>query len=164
MILAAQDTNPIPYPLEGPVSDYSAHIQQFDAFQKGQICLDLPSIRGSPPWKIPTIPARGTPSAYRITGIEPSSAAGTILTSGWLPSCWPYYPFYWITGSLPANGMICGFFALLAAVFLCGLVLELVRLFGRRVNLLLLLIGLPPPWPPAPFMGSRAMPICISSL
>lgn len=42
MILAAQDTNPIPYPLEGPVSDYSAHIQQFDAFQKGQICLDLP--------------------------------------------------------------------------------------------------------------------------
>ena len=42
MCIRDRDTNPIPYPLEGPVSDYSAHIQQFDAFQKGQICLDLP--------------------------------------------------------------------------------------------------------------------------
>ena len=143
MILAAQDTNPIPYPLEGPVSDYSAHIQQFDAFQKGQICLDLPV---DP--RLATMENPYDTSARNALGVsyhwDRAFFGGRYYSYfGVVPVLLAYYPFYWITGSLPANGMICGFFALLAAVFLCGLVLELVRLFGRRVNLLLLLIGLP---------------------
>ncbi len=143
VLLGSLHTQTIPYPLENPVSTYSAHVQQFDAFQKGRLSLDLEAD--------PHLAAMENPydfSARQEQGIsyywDRAYYGGAYYSYfGVVPVLLVYYPFYWLTGSLPTEGAVCGLFACFTAFFLCLLLLELLRLFGRRVNLLLLLLGLP---------------------
>lgn len=48
-------------------------------------------------------------------------------------------PYYLITGKLPSTGMTLGFFSVLAAYFLCRMLLAAVRLFAPKANLLIIL-------------------------
>ncbi|MBR3759683.1 MAG: hypothetical protein IKK47_01635 [Ruminococcus sp.] len=48
-------------------------------------------------------------------------------------------PYYLITGKLPSTDMTLGFFSVLAAYFLCRMLLAAVRLFAPKANLLIIL-------------------------
>lgn len=110
------------YPLEGQIRYYSPYIQQLDAFLKGQIHLDIkPSAE---------LLALGNP-------YTPDNRAGVDFVYdrafydgkyysyfGIAPILVFYYPYYLVTGDLPVDSSVMGFFSLITAVFLPLAVIE----------------------------------------
>lgn len=122
-----------PYPLEKGVESYSPYIQQFDAFMKGQLHLDI-----QPSAELLSLENPYNPSErsgvqflfdraffdgkyYSYFGIAP------VLTL--------YMPFYFITGFVPGDSIVTGIFSLITAVFLPLAVVEWSKLRGKN-----------PPW------------------
>lgn len=132
----------VDYPLKGKPDLYGPYIQQFDAFQKGQLHLDVQvdpvlaalqnpydtSLRDGAGAKYLWDRAFYDGKYYSYFGVAP-----VILV---------YYPYYYITGKLPGDVFVCCVFALCAILFLVLLILTLVRLFCKKANFLLLLLGI----------------------
>lgn len=121
----------ITYPFENQnAGSRDAYVQQFDAFYKGQLHLDIEPNE--------TLTALEDPYDYSLR-----HGSGTVYYQwdrayyngkyysyfGVAPLLTFYVPFYWITGALPSVSVTCGFFSLIATVFLFLLLLELVRRF-----------------------------------
>ena len=138
--------DPIAYPLEEPVASYGAYVQQFDAFQKGHLFLDLETdprlntlhnvydyserIHGSDTadWKQPYWDrAFYNGHYYSYFGVGP------ILTV--------YVPYYVLTGALPGDAFVSMVYSVLCALLLLGVLEELRKKFLPRVHLLFYAIG-----------------------
>ncbi len=122
----------ISYPLAAPEEYYNPYIQQFDAFQKGQLHLDVkvseklaamenpydPSLRAEVDalWDRAYFEGR----YYSYFGIAP------ILTL--------YYPFYLLGGVLPGDGIVLTVFSALASVFTVLCLWELCKLTKKKIS------------------------------
>ena len=120
----------IPYPLEGAVRYYQPYVQQFDAFMKGQLHLDVPvsdellslenpydylsRIDADPLWDRAFYEGK----YYSYFGIAP------ILLV--------YFPYYFITGSLPSDSVVLSIFLFITAIFIPLCVLKWVDLHEKR--------------------------------
>lgn len=130
----------IAYPFKSEHADSrDPYVQQFDAFMKGQLHLDI----------LPheTLTALENPYDYSLrNGVyyqwDRAYYNGQYYSYfGVAPVLTFYYPFYWLTGALPQTAVACGFFSVLATLFLFALLMRLVNTFCKRVNLLLLCVG-----------------------
>lgn len=120
----------IPYPLEGAVRYYQPYVQQFDAFMKGQLHLDIPvsdellslenpydylsRADADPLWDRAFYEGK----YYSYFGITP------ILLV--------YFPFYFITGNLPSDSVVLSIFLFITAIFIPLCVLKWVDLHEKR--------------------------------
>ena len=136
----------IPYPLEQPVSSYGAYVQQFDAFQKGQLALDLePDARLAWMENVYDYTERTKDSsvadwdqpywdrAYYDGQYYSYFGLGPLLTV--------YYPYYALTGSLPGDAFVSLVYSTAAVLLLFALVDELRRRFLPQVRLVPYLLG-----------------------
>lgn len=136
----------IPYPLEEPVSSYGAYVQQFDAFQKGQLYLDLePDARLAWMENVYDYTERIKDSniedwdqpywdrAYYDGQYYSYFGTGPLLTI--------YYPYYLLTGALPGDAFVSLVFSSASVLLLFALVNELRRRFLPKVRLIPYLLG-----------------------
>lgn len=120
----------IPYPLEGAVRYYQPYVQQFDAFMKGQLHLDVPvsdellslenpydylsRIDADPLWDRAFYEGK----YYSYFGLTPIFLV--------------YFPYYFITGSLPSDSVVLSIFLFITAIFIPLCVLKWVDLHEKR--------------------------------
>lgn len=126
MSASGEDGNCIIYPLEYGAEHYSPYIQQFDAFMKGQLHIDVQPSAEMLALQNPYSPderqglnflydrAFFDGKYYSYFGIAP------VLTV--------YYPLYLFTGVLPADSTVAGIFSVITAIFLPLAVVEWSRL------------------------------------
>lgn len=130
----------IAYPLEGLVRSYQPYIQQFDAFMKGQLHLDVPVPDALTELENPyDYDSRAEFGAlwdrayyngkyYSYFGVAPIIVV--------------YLPYYLLTGSLPSDSFVITFFLLLAAIFIPLTVIKWADLHEKKtLPLPLLWIG-----------------------
>ncbi|MBR3819405.1 MAG: hypothetical protein IKJ41_09705 [Clostridia bacterium] len=106
----------ISYPLDGEIKYYSPYIQQLDAFIKGQIHLDI-----QPSAELLALGNPYTPDNREgIEFVYDRAFFGGRYYSyfGIAPILVFYYPYYLITGNIPADSSVMGFFSLITALFL----------------------------------------------
>ncbi|QAT48430.1 hypothetical protein EQM14_00770 [Caproiciproducens sp. NJN-50] len=131
----------ISYPLRGAPEAYGCYIQQFDAFQKGQLNLDL-SVD-------PKLGAMKNPYDYSARVADGVSFSwdrsyynGKYYSYfGLTPLFTVYYPYYFLFHSLPADSQAGAILALWAIPFLFLLLRELALRYCKKINLLLFLLG-----------------------
>ncbi len=120
----------IAYPLQGAVRNYQPYIQQFDAFMKGQLHLDIPvsdemlslenpydyatRVDADPLWDRAYYDGK----YYSYFGVAP------ILLV--------YFPYYLFSGALPSDGIVMTVFLLIAAVFIPLCVLKWADLHEKQ--------------------------------
>lgn len=112
----------IAYPLEDKIKSYSPYIQQFDAFIKGQIHLDV-----QPSAELLALENPYTPNNRADIDFMYDRAFydGRYYSYfGIAPILVFYFPYYLVTGNLPADSSVMGFFTLITAVFLPLAVVE----------------------------------------
>lgn len=120
----------IEYPLTDGVENYDPYIQQFDAFMKGQLHLDV----------VPDLKLRLLDNPY-----NPGAREGIYYLWDRAFFCGKYYsyfgvapiltvylPFYLVFGALPESGIVMVAFAVMAAVFLALAVEEYASLSGKK--------------------------------
>ena len=110
------------YPLENGINMYSPYIQQFDAFLKGQLHLDVEPSEGLMSIENPYNPASRT-------GIEclfdRAYFEGKYYSYfGVAPLLTVYLPYYLFTGNLPSDSTVSGVFSVIIALFLPLAVVE----------------------------------------
>ncbi len=112
----------IEYPLEGDIKLYSPYIQQFDAFIKGQIHLDV-----QPSAELLALENPYTPD-NRMNANSLYDRAffdGKYYSYfGIAPILVFYYPYYLVTGNIPTDSSVMGFFSVITSVFLPLAVVE----------------------------------------
>lgn len=127
------------YPLENSIESYQPYIQQFDAFQKGQLHLDCKV----PPELLALDNPYDKASRDGLYYLWDRALYDGKYYSyfGIVPLLTVYYPFYLITGALPADRVVMGIFAVMTAVFFPLAVLSFVRLFDKKVTIPVLGLG-----------------------
>lgn len=128
---SCEDGNYITYPLDGGPEYWQPYLQQFDAFIKGQLHLDVEPTKELLMLENPYVPdARNgigfmydrafyNGNYYSYFGVAPILAV--------------YLPFYLITGNLPTDSLVMAFFSLVTALFLPWAVIEWAKL--RKENI-----------------------------
>ncbi len=114
---ASRETaNCIAYPLDGYVDNYSPYIQQFDAFMKGQLHLDVIPTEGIMQLENPYSPSAREGIYYLY---DRAFFDGKYYSYfGIVPIILIYFPFYLIFNVLPLDSTVMGMFSLITAVFL----------------------------------------------
>ena len=129
------------YPTDSALPTVDPYIQQFDAFQKGQLHLDLPVddklLQLHNPYDISERIHENVSYHWDRAFYE-----GKYYSYfGLAPLFTVYYPVYYLTGSLPNTEMVCFFFILVHILFFIPLLRKLAHLFCRNVNSVLLFLG-----------------------
>lgn len=142
---AAQEKMTEPYPLEKPVESYGCYVQLFDAFQKGQLHIDMDAqaeLIGSleNPYDRSQREALGI-GAYQPSWDRALYEGKFYVYFGVAPVLLVYYPFYFLTGALPTDATLMGILSVAGVAFMTLLFLELVRRFAPNAPFLLVLLG-----------------------
>ncbi|MEE1011193.1 MAG: hypothetical protein U0L11_04050 [Acutalibacteraceae bacterium] len=121
------------YPLEGEIKTFSPYIQQFDAFIKGQLHIDV-----QPSAELLALENPYSPSER--SGIEfmydRAFFNGKYFSYfGIAPIIAVYLPFYLVSGIIPGDSIVMGIFSVITAIFLPLAVIEWAKLRGKN-----------PPW------------------
>lgn len=132
----------IAYPLKEAPENYSCYVQQFDAFQKGQLHLDIPVDAKLADMKNPYDTSERHESEVSYEWDRAYYNGKYYSYFGVVPVLTVYYPYYFLTGSLPGDAKTAVILALLAIPFLILLLRELVCYFCKKINFLLLLLGM----------------------
>ncbi len=132
----------VEYSTEIGVADYDPYAQTFDAWQRGQLHLNLevdPKLAElENPYDRVARDAAGA-----VTHWDKAFYNGKYYSYfGISPVVFVYYPIYLVTGMIPTTALTTVIFSAAAVVFLFLLVLTMLRRYKRRVNFLLLLMGL----------------------
>lgn len=128
---SGEDGNYISYPLVGGPEYWQPYVQQFDAFLKGQLHIDVQPSEGLLALDNPYSPdtRQGLEYLYDRAFFDGKYYSyfgiGPILTV--------YLPFYLITRLLPTDCTVTGIFSLITALFLPWAVVEWAKL--RKVNI-----------------------------
>ncbi|MBO5859951.1 MAG: hypothetical protein J6R20_09285 [Clostridia bacterium] len=125
-----ETTELIAYPLAKSVDAYDPYVQQFDAFMKGQLHLDVVPDRA--------LLSLGNP-------YDPSTRDGIYYLwdraffngkyysyFGIAPLLTVYFPFYFIIGALPSAGFVMSVFGMMTAVFFALAVEEYAVFSGKK--------------------------------
>lgn len=116
------DTQPVNYPLDYPVDYYNPYIQQFDAFQKGQLHLDVEPTEELLNLENPYNPNEREGIYYLW---DRAFYEGKYYSYfGVTPIFTVYYPVYLLTGSLPNDNFVISVYAFMAAVFFALAVMQ----------------------------------------
>ena len=134
------------YPLEKSVDDYGCYPQMFDAFKKGQLNIDTEfDLTIFETLENPYDPNQ----RYELTGVKHGVYWDRALFEGKLysyfgaaPIFFIYFPFYFLTGTIPSDALACTIITALAAVVLMFLLLEFINRLKAKIPFLLLLLSL----------------------
>lgn len=122
----------IAYPLKQDVRLYDPYIQQFDAFMKGQLHLDVvPDERFSllnNPYDLAERTWRGIDYMWDRAYFDGKYFSYFGVT----PLLLVYFPYYFITGSLPNAGLVMAVFCVMTAVFFALAVEEYAKISGKK--------------------------------
>lgn len=123
------------------ISGYSQYIKQFDAFEKGQLYLDI-----VPDAKLTSLKNPYDPNARVRRGVkylwDHAFYDGKYYSYfGIAPILMVYYPFYIICGSLPNDALACFILAIYAIIFTVLAYKEVVIRFCKKPNIYLFLLG-----------------------
>lgn len=133
------DDKPVPYPLENDPTGYSIMVQQFDAFQKGQLALDYPQdLSALTQYQNPyDWSQRADSENFGSPYWDHVYFNGKIYSYfGPAPIFVFYYPYYWMTGTLPADSVTAFFFTVLAITFSFLLIRRFLSCFRIRAGIL----------------------------
>ncbi len=126
-----EDGNCIFYPIEGYLENQSPYIQQFDAFMKGQLHFDIKPTEELLAIENPYNPDLRSGVYYLY---DRAFFDGKYYSYfGIAPIILVYFPFYLLTGVLPADSTVSGIFSLISAVFIPLAVIEWAKL--RKGNI-----------------------------
>lgn len=128
--LSGETGNYIAYPLEYGVESYSPYIQQFDAFIKGQLHIDVQPSAELLALENPYSPSERNGIFYLFDRAFYDGRYYSYF--GIAPIFTVYMPFYLLTGNLPTDSTVMGIFSILTAVFLPLAVIEWARLRGKN--------------------------------
>ncbi len=131
------------YPLEKEITEYDPYIQTFDAFQKGQVWLDIEADPGLAELENVYDRALRAGSGFRAQWDRAYFEGKYYSYFGITPVLILHYPIYMITGALPDVVMVNEFFGFLAILFLCFAMQAVMRLFAPKANFLLYLLMMP---------------------
>lgn len=137
---SGEDGNCIFYPLEYGAENYSPYIQQFDAFMKDQLHLDVKPSAELLALSNPYSPdeRQGVDFLYDRAFFD-----GKYYSYfGIAPILTVYYPLYLLTGVLPADSTVTGIFSVITAIFLPLAVIEWARLKKYGSPLLAMICGM----------------------
>lgn len=132
--VAGADGSSVAYPLEGYIENYNPYVQQFDAFQKGQLHIDVEPEQELLEFANPYDPAQRQGIYYLWDRALYNGKYYSYF--GVTPILTVYYPFYLVTHSLPSETTVKMIYSLMTAVFLPLAVFELAKLTGKKI----------PPW------------------
>lgn len=139
----ADAKDPIAYPLEDGVNSYNPYVQQFDAFEKGQLEIDFPVSPRLTALESPyDYTARHNSGAYFLW--DRAMYGGKYYSYfGIAPVIAVYYPYYLATGALPGDSFTLGVFLFITALFLPLALFGWAEAFGQRTPLILLMFAVP---------------------
>ncbi len=129
--LSGETGNYIIYPLERGVESYSPYIQQFDAFMKGQLHLDVQPSAELLALENPYSPGERNGISYLFDRAFYDGKYYSYF--GIAPIITVYLPFYLLTGGLPTDSTVMGIFSLVTAVLLPLAVIEWSKLRGKNL-------------------------------
>lgn len=130
-----------PYKQEGVVYR-SPYYQMFDAFQKGQLNLDIPVDQ-----KLIDAGDKVYDPQYRNEIGANASWDRAFYNGkyysyfGTAPLFLAYYPIYFITGALPSDSLVCTLFSMLISIFGFMAVSEIAMVAVRKSNFLLVMLS-----------------------
>ncbi|MDE6851019.1 MAG: hypothetical protein K2J67_00820, partial [Lachnospiraceae bacterium] len=130
---------PVKYPLENAPSQYSIMIQQFDALQKGQLSFDY---QGHEPQFAEIenpydISQRSGDENWGSSYWDHAYYNNKIYSYfGLAPILTVYYPYYWITGTLPTDATVAFYFAALAITLCFLLIRKCITCFQVKASIL----------------------------
>ncbi|MGN0571847.1 MAG: hypothetical protein ACI4K9_06675 [Candidatus Fimenecus sp.] len=132
----------IVYPFTGLLENQNGYEQQFDAFLKGQLYLDF-----APDERILALENPYDPAARAETGAwypwDRALFQGKYYSYfGIAPLLTVYFPYYALTGALPAPQTVCFLLAAVGVIAVALLVLRLVRLFVPDCNFCALVLSI----------------------
>lgn len=132
--------DPVAYPLENsPTQYYSIMVQQFDALQKGQLELDYPT---------DTPYFEGEDNPYDVSQRRQDENFGSPYWDhvyyngkfysyfGLAPILVFYYPYYWITKTLPTDAATSFFFSVLSITFCFMLIRRFISCFHIKAGMI----------------------------
>jgi len=134
-----------PYPTQAEIRSSAwivdAYMQQLDAFEKGQVELDLdinPKLE-----HLDNPYDKGERDSKQIIHHADRAYYNGKYYSyfGLAPLFTVYYPVYWMTGMLPTEALSSSLLAIFAIISIFAAIQGLLLLFKPRVNLLLFLVG-----------------------
>ncbi|MCH5192279.1 MAG: hypothetical protein J1F23_08970 [Oscillospiraceae bacterium] len=141
--LLTSDTGSTAYPLEQDPAYYNAYVQQFDAFMKGQLYLDV----------TPSQELQNLENPYdwqqRIDGDIGFYLWDRALYNGHYysyfgiaPIITVFYPSYLLTGSIPSPSVTCAVLAVMGMISVCFALIELLKYFEIKPPFYLFLLSL----------------------
>lgn len=130
--VSGEDGGIIAYPIESGLEYRSPYVQQFDAFLKGQLHLDVAPTEELLALENPYTPESRTGIFYLY---DRAFFGGKYYSYfGIAPIILVYFPFYLITGALPVDSTVSGIFALIAALFIPLAVIEWAKLRNSNIH------------------------------
>lgn len=131
-------TDVIPYPLENPVKDYSPYVQQFDAFQKGQVHLDVDPDPRLVELENPYDPAQRKGISYMWDRAYYNGNYYCYFMIA--PIITVYYPHYVVFKSLPSDDVTMRIFTVMTALFFSLSVIKWADINAKRLPIPILYI------------------------
>lgn len=129
---SSESLDPIAYPLRQDVRLYDPYIQQFDAFMKGQLHLDVKPDERLALLKNPYDLAERTFHGIDYMWDRAYFDGKYFSYFGVTPLLLVYFPYYFLTGSLPNAGLVMAVFCVMTAVFFALAVEEYAKISGKK--------------------------------
>ncbi len=133
------------YPLENSVNDYGCYPQMFDAFQKGQLNLDLDYdttvLEGLENPYDPYERRQATGERFGPTWDRAYYEGNFYSYFGVAPIIFLYYPAYFLTGGVLSDALASAIMAAIASILMLFILVELVKRTEHKIPFLLLLLG-----------------------
>lgn len=129
---SGESLEPVAYPLEGDLRFYDPYIQQFDAFMKGQLHLDVVPDKAFELLKNPYDVMERINLNVDYLWDRAYFDGKYYSYFGVTPLLLVYFPFYFITGMLPHAGFVMAVFCVMTAVFFALAVEEYAKISGKK--------------------------------
>ena len=124
------DRDQIAYPFENHMGAYNPYEQQFDAFMKGQLHIDLVPDKALSELKNPYDPNERDGIYYLWDRAYYDGKYFSYF--GVAPIITIYYPYYLINGALPADDVVSTAFAVMTALFFSMAAVKLWAMLGKK--------------------------------
>lgn len=133
----------VAYPLEGSVANYNPYIQQFDAWEKGQLNIDFEVDSRILELENPyDYQARRLAGGYYLW--DRAMYDGKYYSYfGIAPIVTVYYPYWLIKGALPGDSTVMAVFIFITALFLPLALFKWAEVSGKRIPLVPLMLAAP---------------------
>ncbi len=133
------------YPLKNSVNDYGCYPQMFDAFQKGQLNLDLDYdttvLEGLENPYDPSERRQATGEKFGPTWDRAYFEGNFYSYFGVAPIFFLYYPAYFLTGGVLSDALASAVMAAVASVLMLLILVELCKRTEHKIPFLLLILG-----------------------